>query len=147
MLHALVVDDDPAILMALAELVEREGFTTSVASNVDDARSLIASKNPEVVLTDLILPDGSGIDLMKDLDSTAQVVLITGHASVDTAVEALRLGASDYLTKPVDIARLKTVLANIARTRQLKEEIGSLRTELRKLGRFGMLIGASAPMQ
>ena len=147
MLHALVVDDDPAILTALAELVEREGFTTTVASTVTDALALIRTKNPDVVLTDLVLPDGNGIDLLKDLDAATQVVLITGHASVDTAVEALRMGASDYLTKPVDVARLKTVLANIARTKQLKEEIGSLRTELRKLGRFGLLIGASPTMQ
>ena len=71
---------------------------------------------------------------------------ITGHASVDTAVEALRMGASDYLTKPLDIPRLKTVLANIARTRELKDEIDTLRAELRKLGRFGPMIGASPPM-
>jgi two-component system, NtrC family, response regulator HydG len=147
MLHALVIDDDPAILMALAELVEREGFGTSVASTLRDARTVLGTKLPDVVLTDLVLPDGNGIDLLKDLDSSTEVVLITGHASVDTAVEALRMGASDYLTKPVDIARLKSVLANIARTRQLKEEIGTLRTELRKLGHFGALIGASAPMQ
>jgi two-component system, NtrC family, response regulator HydG len=147
MLHALVIDDDPAILMALAELVEREGFGTSVASTLRDARTVLGTKLPDVVLTDLVLPDGNGIDLLKDLDSSTEVVLITGHASVDTAVEALRMGASDYLTKPVDIARLKSVLANIARTRQLKEEIGTLRTELRKLGHFGALIGASTPMQ
>jgi DNA-binding NtrC family response regulator len=74
------------------------------------------------------------------------VVLITGHASVDTAVEALRCGITDYLTKPVDLARLKTILANVARTRELQAEIGTLRGELRKLGRFGPLVGASAVM-
>src|ERR1700687_3308379 len=147
MRHALVVDDDPAILTALADLVEREGFTTTVASTVTDALAVIRTKNPDVVLTDLVLPDGNGIHLLKDLDAATQVVLITGHASVDTAVEALLMGASDRLTRPVDVARLKTVLANIARTKQLKEEIGSLRTELRKLGRFGLLIGASPTMQ
>jgi two-component system, NtrC family, response regulator HydG len=73
-------------------------------------------------------------------------VLITGHASVETAVEALRRGATDYLTKPVDLARLKTILANVTRTRELQSEIGSLRGELRKLGRFGPLVGASAAM-
>ena len=62
-------------------------------------------------------------------------------------MHALRRGATDYLTKPVDFARIKAVLANLARTRELKEEIGSLRTELRKLGRFGPIIGASAGMQ
>ena len=65
------------------------------------------------------------------------MVLITGHASVETAVEALRRGAADYLTKPVDFARLKIALANAARALELKGEIGTLRGELRKLGRFG----------
>jgi DNA-binding NtrC family response regulator len=74
------------------------------------------------------------------------VVVITGHASVETAVEALRRGATDYLTKPVDLARLKAILANVARTRELQAEIGTLRGELRKLGRFGPLVGASAAM-
>jgi len=62
-------------------------------------------------------------------------------------VHALRLGAVDYLTKPVDLPRLKTVLATLARTLEMKGEIGALRTELRRMGRFGALIGASPPMQ
>jgi hypothetical protein len=74
-------------------------------------------------------------------------VLITGSASVDSAVDAIRHGASDYLTKPADVARLQSVLVNVVRRRSLKGEIGSLRRELRTLGRFGSLIGGSAPMQ
>jgi two-component system, NtrC family, response regulator AtoC len=104
---------------------------------------------PDVLLVDLHLPDGSGIELFKDLEASpaTEVVLITGQASVDTAVEAMRKGASDYLVKPVDMARVRGVLANVVRTRELKEQIGSLRGELRKLGRFGPLIGASPVMQ
>jgi DNA-binding NtrC family response regulator len=74
-------------------------------------------------------------------------VLITGDASVETAVDALRQGAIDYLTKPVDFARIKMALANVARTLGMKGEIGNLRGELRKLGRFGSLVGASPAMQ
>ncbi len=145
--NALVVDDDPEILSALAELIQREGFETSTATTLADAKAFVETSPPDVVLIDLVLPDGSGMDLLETANGSTQVVLITGHASVDTAVEALRSGASDYLTKPVDIPRLKTVLANILRTRQLKAEVGNLRTELRKLGRFGQLIGASPAMQ
>jgi two-component system response regulator AtoC len=145
--HALLVDDDPKVLLPFAELIQREGFVTSVASTLKDARALIKLKVPDVVLIDLIMPDGNGMDLLKEFDGSTQVVLVTGHASVDTAVEALRRGVSDYLTKPIDIARLKAVLANILRTRALKEEIGALRGELSKLGFFGRLIGASPPMQ
>ena len=147
--HALVVDDDSNFLLPLAELVEREGFTTSVASSLKDARALIRSKVPDLVLIDLFLPDGQGIDLLEDIDaaSATEVVLVTGHASVDTAVQSLRRGASDYLTKPVDIPRLKTVLANVLRAHALREEVGTLRAELRKLGRFGSLVGAAPAMQ
>ncbi|HUI25144.1 MAG TPA: sigma-54 dependent transcriptional regulator [Candidatus Kryptonia bacterium] len=147
--HALVVDDDANFLMPLAELAEQAGFTTSVASSLKDARTLLRSKPPDLLLVDLMLPDGKGIDLLEDLDQSTptEVVLVTGHASVDSVVEALRKGVSDYLTKPPDIPRLKAVLANMARAHALREEVGSLRAELRKLGRFGSLVGGAQPMQ
>ncbi len=146
--HALVVEDDPHSLSALAEVVELEGFTTDTASTLAEARTRFENHVPDLVLIDLMLPDGSGLDLLKDITtSTAtEVVVITGHASVDTAVQALRTGVADYLTKPVDIARLRTILTNVKRTRELKDEIDKLRDELRGLGRFGPMIGASAPM-
>src|SRR4029079_16269015 len=73
-------------------------------------------------------PDGNGLELLEDLSAfpTTEVVLITGQASVDTAVEALRRGASDYLGKPVDLSRVKSVLANVSRTRDLKVLADSL---------------------
>ncbi len=147
--HALVLEDDRNFQSALAELVEREGFSTSVASTLEEARALVAKKPPDVALVDLQLPDGNGMDLFRDAERPAStdVVLITGHASVDTAVDALRMGASDYLTKPLDVARLKAVLANVTRVRELKEEVGTLRAALRKLGHFGPLIGTSPVMQ
>jgi two-component system response regulator AtoC len=147
--HALVLEDDLDSQSALAELVERAGFSTSVAGTLEEARALVAKEPPDVALVDLQLPDGNGMDLFRDVERPAstEVVLITGHASVDTAVDALRMGASDYLTKPLDVARLRTVLANVARVRELKEEVGTLRAALRKLGHFGPLIGTSPAMQ
>jgi two-component system, NtrC family, response regulator HydG len=147
--HALIVDDDLTFLLGLAEIVGREGFTTATAQSVQEAREQLGQQVPDVVLADLQLPDGSALDLLADLEgpTAPDVVVVTGHATVETAVDALRRGVADYLTKPVDFARIKTVLANVNRTRELKEEIGSLRTELRKLGRFGPLIGSSAGMQ
>ncbi len=145
--HALIVDDDLSFQLAFAEVVQREGFTIATAPSLKEAREELAKNPPHVLFLDLNLPDGSGIDLLEDLEGHPETVLITGQASVQTAVEALRRGVSDYLTKPVDFARVKMVLGNVARTRELKEEIGSLRGELRKLGRFGPLIGASPLMQ
>jgi DNA-binding NtrC family response regulator len=82
-----------------------------------------------------------------DPSRRAEVILISGHATVDSAISALRVGVLDYLTKPVDVRRLKAVLANVSRTLAFKEEVGSLREELRQLGHFGRLIGNSTPMQ
>ena len=147
--HALLVDDDVNFILGLSEVVGREGFSTRTAHSLKDARAEIEKAPPDVVLIDLHLPDGNGLELFKDLEASpsTEIILITGQASVDTAVEAMRKGASDYLVKPVDMARVKGVLANVVRTRELKEQIGNLRGELRKLGRFGPLIGAAPPMQ
>jgi DNA-binding NtrC family response regulator len=147
--HALIVDDDTSFQEGLAQVVEREGFTAATATSLADARAELAHAAPDAVLLDLNLPDGSGMELLEELsgNGSPEVILITGQASLETAVEALRRGAADYLTKPVDFARVKQVLANLSRTRELKREIGSLRGELRKLGRFGPLIGASEGMQ
>jgi DNA-binding NtrC family response regulator len=147
--RALIVDDDPGFLLGLAELVRREGFTVASAGSLKQAREEIAASSPDILLVDLRLPDGSGLDLLTAFEpnTAPEVVLITGDASVETAVDALRRGAIDYLTKPVDFARIKMALANVTRTLGMKGEIGALRSELRKLGRFGPLIGTSPPMQ
>ena len=145
----MIVDDDPGFLLGLAELVRREGFAVTSAGSLKQAREEIAASPPDILLVDLRLPDGSGLDLLDAFEPTTapEVVLITGDASVETAVDALRRGAIDYLTKPVDFARIKMALANVTRTLEMKGEIGALRGELRKLGRFGPLIGTSPPMQ
>ena len=146
---ALVIDDDQASLNALAELVRQEGLDASTAGTLEEARQHLRNGPPDLIITDLKLPDGSGLALFEDLQDLppVEIVVITGHASVNTAVEALRLGATDYLTKPVDISRLKSVLVNVARTRELRREIETLRDQLRRLGRFGLLIGSSPAMQ
>jgi DNA-binding NtrC family response regulator len=147
--RALIVDDDLEVLQVLTEFVKREGFVATGASTLSQAREELAANPADILLVDIQLPDGSGLDLLDGLEGAPEpeVVLITGNASVETAVDALRRGVTDYLTKPVDFARLKMALANLARTLEMKGEIGTLRTELRKLGRFGALIGASPPMQ
>jgi two-component system response regulator AtoC len=149
MLHALVVDDEVISLRFLTKLIEAENFRISTARTLLEARHQIHSAIPDLVLLDLMLPDGSGMDLLREMEpgSESQVVLITGHASVETAVEALRLGASDYLTKPVDTSRLKTILSHVRRTCDLKEEVSNLRDKLRNLGHFGPLLGSSPAMQ
>jgi DNA-binding NtrC family response regulator len=149
MLRALFVDDDADFLEALGEVAAQAGFTVSGTRSLREARELLAGGPVDLVMVDLVLPDGDGIELLRELKetTTSDVVMVSGAATVDSAIEALRLGALDYLTKPLDNRRLKAVLANVVRLRTLKDEVGSLRGELRKLGRFGRLVGASAAMQ
>jgi len=149
MSHVLIVDDDENTREALAAISRAEGFTTAAAGSIAEARIQLVRQRPDVVMMDLRLPDGSGMDLFDDLEdrSSIETILITGHASVETAVEALRMGASDYLTKPVNLQRLKQILARVPKSGELRAEIGGLRDELRRLGRFGRLVGRSAPMQ
>ncbi len=148
-LTALIVDDDENFRTSLEPLVEREGFETRSVGSLGEARKQIEAAHPDVVLVDLKLPDGDGLELVADeeLGSEPEFIVVTGNATVDSAVGALRDGALDYLTKPLDRSRLKSVLAHVARTRSLKEQVGRLRSELRELGRFGPMVGRSKPMQ
>ncbi|WP_332675211.1 sigma-54-dependent transcriptional regulator [Aromatoleum sp.] len=146
--NVLLVDDDPETGAWLSEFVKAEGFTIAVADSLRSARIQLTRSMPDVVLTDLMLPDGLGMELMEEIGTggSTEVVVITGHASVESAIDALRGGATDYLVKPVDIERLRGVLQRIPKVEHFREEIGELRNELRKLGRFGHILGSSPPM-
>ena len=109
----------------------------------------MARQPPDLVLLDLRLPDGSGLTLFgeQSLLRNAQVVLMTGYATLQTSIEALRLGAADYLIKPIDITHLQGVLSRVMRPLALVAELQSWRRKLDEVGRFGHLVGTSAPMQ
>lgn len=146
--HVLLVDDDPESLEWLAEFAKAEGFTASKAASLRTARIQLSQMRPDVVIADLQLPDGVGVELVGDLENpeATEFVVVTGHASVESAVNALRVGATDYLTKPVDIDRLRSILKRVPGAAELREEIGELRQELRGLGRFGHTLGNSPVM-
>lgn len=116
--HVLLVEDDPDSARMMSALVRSTGFSTSTAGTIKDARRLVALRPPDVVLLDLNLPDGSGMELLDEqlLPASTNVVFVTGYASLETSIRALRSGASDYLVKPVDLGRLKDVLARFVRT-------------------------------
>jgi DNA-binding NtrC family response regulator len=147
--HALIVDDDPDVLDWLQEVARLEGFTSSGAPTLRAAREQLGRKRPDVVLTDLRLPDGEGIELARELPPTdaPDLIVVTGHATVDSAVAALRAGATDYLVKPAELDRVQAVLRHVRKTAALRNEIGVLRHELRRLGRFGRLLGSAPSMQ
>jgi DNA-binding NtrC family response regulator len=147
--HALIVDDDPDTVGWLQEVVRLEGFTSSSARTLQAAREQLSSKRPDIVLTDLQLPDGEGIELARDMPpaDAPELIVVTGHATVDSAVAALRAGATDYLVKPAELNRVQAVLRHARKTAALRSEIGELRHELRRLGRFGRLLGSAPAMQ
>src|SRR5580700_2740447 len=149
MAHALIVDDDADVVDWLQEVARMEGFTVARAHSLRDARIELGRQRPDVLLTDLRLPDGEGIELVRELEKpeATEVIIVTGHATVDSAVAALRAGASDYLVKPADLDRVQAVLRRAKKTSALQHEIGTLREELRKLGRFGRILGSSPRMQ
>jgi DNA-binding NtrC family response regulator len=147
--HALVVDDDADTAEMMAALIAAEGFTVATAGSIAEARRQIVLQEPDVVLLDLMLPDGNGIDFVGSVNalSATEVVLITGHASVETSVQALRLGAADYLVKPINVKQLRGILSRVRRPSTLHADSENLMTMLEEEGHFGLLWGRSAPMR
>jgi DNA-binding NtrC family response regulator len=147
--HALIIDDDPDTVAWLQEVARLEGFTSTGVQTLQAAREQLSRKRPDVVLTDLRLPDGQGIELARELPAgdAPELIVVTGHASVDSAIAALRAGATDYLVKPAELDRVQAVLRHARKTAALRNEIGALRHELRRLGRFGRLLGSAPAME
>jgi len=146
----LVVDDEANLRNALAELLKIWGHKVIPAQNFAESLNHIDDPNIDIVLTDVMLPDGSGIDLVKtakERNLSLPIVILTGHGSIEDAVTAIHLGAENYLTKPVEPPRLKLVIDQIVEKREMEQEVKALRQQLRKAGALGALRGRSAPMQ
>src|SRR5437868_5496432 len=107
--HALIIDDDSDLSASLAALVTEEGFTVAIAASLAEAREHMRTP-PDIILLDLVLPDGNGIDLLRDLGAgdATEIVVVTGHGSIETSIEAIRRGASDYLLKPINGGHLRS---------------------------------------
>ena len=152
MSRVLVVEDDEDSAAMLAELVAEAGFTVCVAHTLAQARRQLAIDPPELVLLDLQLPDGSGLSLFDEPETAAsianaQVVLITGHASLETSIQAVRLGAADYMVKPLSGKQLDGILSRVMRPAALNAELEKVSEEWKRSGSFGHLWGRSQPMQ
>ncbi|MEL7061824.1 MAG: sigma-54 dependent transcriptional regulator [Acidobacteriota bacterium] len=146
--RALVVDDDPTTFAMVRRLAELEDLELIPATSLTAARDRLRLHPVDLALCALSLPDGSGLELLADLGGGSSAsILLTERPDPEATSSALRLGVTDTLTKPIDIERLRALLTRVRRTLDLQEENGALRNELRALGRFGDLIGASAAMQ
>ncbi|MDY0745359.1 sigma-54 dependent transcriptional regulator [Paucibacter sp. R3-3] len=149
MSHALIVDDDVDAATMLAALVAAEGFTVACAHTLRDARASLAMQPPDLVLLDLHLPDGNGMSLFDEggLLANSQVVLITGQASLDTSIQALRLGVVDYLIKPLKQTQLRGILSRVVKPSVARAELDGAMAEWQKSGRFGHLWGRAPAME
>jgi two-component system, NtrC family, nitrogen regulation response regulator NtrX len=146
--HILVVDDEPDIRSLLKEILEDEGFDVTTAENAEHARESRRQRRPDLVLLDIWMPDTDGISLLKEWSDgnalDAPVIIMSGHGTVETAVEATRLGAYDFIEKPLSIAKILVTV-------QRALENASLRTEnigLRQRAQASVdPIGSSAAME
>lgn len=150
MIKTLVIDDEIGVCKSLEMLLSKEGYEVTTASRGDAALELISDKDFDIIFTDLRLPDMSGLDILthvKNRKSSTQVVVITGFATIETAVTAIKKGAYDYLTKPLSPDSVRIIVKRALEKIALTEEIYHLRQELTQCFGFENLIGKSPKMQ
>ncbi len=146
----LVVDDDSASVEAVTEILEREGYDLFAALGGREALEILAAENIDIVITDEKMPDLSGIDLLKHIKDNypyAQVIILTGYGSIDSAVEATKAGADGYLEKPIQINILRQTAKNALEKRSLFLQNVNLREQLDDKFGFANIIGTSKPMR
>jgi DNA-binding NtrC family response regulator len=148
--RVLIVEDDRATLAGLTELVRTWGFQTDGAADGQQALERFETFRPTVIVTDLVMPRMDGLGLLAALhDRLAEVsvILLTAQGTVESAVEAMKLGAYDYLSKPVDPQRLRILIDKALERQHTLREVLVLRRQLREKGSFGQMVGQSAAMR
>ena len=151
-IKVLIVEDEPHALMGLAELISGWGYRTETARDGQEAWEKALAWDPAIIVTDLKMPRMDGIELLTRLanegtNAKVAVVVLTAMGSIQQAVEAMKLGAYDFLQKPVDSTRLKTILANATRQRETEIELEVARRRLRESGVLGSMVGSSRKMR
>jgi two-component system response regulator HydG len=148
-IQVLVVDNDRAHAEAMADSLRSVGFACTIAGGGREATSLLESSTFEIVVTDLKMPDGGGLEVLakaKELQPDAEVILVTGHGTVESAVEAMQRGAFNYLLKPLDLKQLRAVVENAARGQYLRRANAELLRRLDERFGFEGMIGNSQQM-
>jgi DNA-binding NtrC family response regulator len=148
--RVLIVEDDAAARSGLEQLVKSWGFIAESAGDGEEALEKVTTFRPAIVITDMVMPRMDGLALLRALPqqgADVTTLLLTAQGTVETAVEAMKEGAYDYLTKPVDIQRLKILLDKIVERLETMREVKALRRQLREHGTFGSLIGNSPEMR
>ncbi|MHB1935642.1 MAG: sigma-54-dependent transcriptional regulator [Acidobacteriaceae bacterium] len=148
--RVLIVEDEPNARMGLAELISGWGYATDVAGDGLEALERIQAWRPTILVSDLKMPRMDGLTLLSHLVKAQEklaVIMLTAQGSIESAVESMKLGAFDYIQKPVDPIRLKRLLASAGSQQQAEREIENIRRKVQETGVLGSLVGKSAPMQ
>ena len=146
----LIVEDEVHARTGLTELIESWGYKAECAADGAEGLERTVEWGPSIVVTDLKMPRMDGMELLSrigDLPQRIAVVMLTAQGSIESAVEAMRNGAYDYIPKPVDPVRLKTILHNASRQREADVELEATRRQLRDTGVLGELVGSSPQMK
>src|SRR5712664_1052905 len=149
-MNILIVDDEPSIRETCAEVARQAGMNAIAVASAEEAFEVLENSAVDIVLTDLMLQQTNGLDLLRrvhDTSPTLPVIVLTQYGTIDSAVAATRLGAVDYVTKPFRIEELRSRLERAARAVELQQENQLLREQLRTRPGFGGLIGLSERMQ
>ena len=132
--YILIVDDEPDIRQLVSEILEDEGYDVKTAENAEEAKVLRRQRRPDLVLLDIWMPGQDGISLLKDWQEnnslSCPVIMMSGHGTIETAVEATRLGAHDFIEKPLSMAKMLLCIENALKSQQLLLENKELRDQL-----------------
>ena len=145
----LAIDDDPASLELVSDALEQSGLGILTATDPQTGLNIIREKRPEIVLLDLMIPGVKGMELLEKIVSIApeaEVILVTGHYSTDSAVEAIRKGASDYITKPLSIPNLRQRVGVLVEEARRRQSAARLDSELLRASEFQRMVGRSPAM-
>ena len=146
----LVVDDEPSILKLLKEALTQWGYHVGCVGTGTEALEAIRTELYDAAITDIRMPEMSGLDLLREIkrhDESIEVIVMTGYPTIASAVEALKEGAYDYLSKPLILDELRHLMARVTEKRFLKGEVQSLRARLGEELTVNELVGNSQPMQ
>ena len=140
----LLVDDEPHVLELLSVALEDEGYRILVANNGKETLAQVKKEEPQVVLLDIRMPDLDGVEVLrqiKEINKATSVIMMTAYGAMDTVVEAIQLGAYDYLTKPLDLKKVKVLIRRALEAQELTQEVTSLRSKLKEKYQLENIVG------
>src|SRR5437867_9451279 len=145
----VIIDDNPGSLELLSSALAQEGLDISVASDPEAGLDLVYDRHPQIVLTDLVMPGMSGMEVLErvmEFDPSTDVILMTAHYSTESAVEAIKKGASDYLNKPVSITAIREKIGKLIENAKRRHKALQLQDEMAQTAEFEGIVGNSPLM-